>query len=221
MKKYKQIFCGGVTPNREKLKEVEQKLKSAKEKFLELFDKEDRDYINNHTYFAGGCIYSLYNDKPISDFDIFCDNQDSMIFVSSRAEKHRDAIFSTENAVTLHLTEEKPNDFCDYTIYDFQVIKKFYGEPEDVIGEFDFYHNFFAYIKGKIISFYNWRYLATTRLCFNHERGRDIVNVLLRIPKFIKKGFYITKEEHGKIMLKALQDKEQEILELQSAREHY
>jgi hypothetical protein len=48
----------------------------------------------------------------------------------------------------------------------------------------------------------DYSYLTTKKLVFNDLRPRDISGVLLRIPKFIKRGFTITKTEHAKILAK-------------------
>lgn len=201
MKIYKQKIRGEFTPDKTKLKRVESKLFEAKLEFLELFEPRHREYISSHIYFAGGCIYSLYNNKPVSDYDIFCDDLDAIEFIYHNAPKSNIA-FDTKNALTI---KDESHDLI------FQVIKKYYGEPDEVVGQFDFYHNHFAFIGGKVISFYNWRYLNTTKLCFNSNRARDVANVILRIPKFVKKGFTVYKSDHAEILLKVLKNADQEM----------
>lgn len=211
MKTYQQKIRGEFTPDRNKLKRVESKLFEVKLEFLELFESRHREYISRHTYFAGGCIYSLYNNKPVNDYDVFCDDLEAVNFICKNISESI-VVFETKNAVTI---KEKTHDL------DFQIIKKYYGEPDEVVGQFDFYHNHFAFIGGKVISFYNWRYLETTKLCFNATRARDVANVILRIPKFIKKGFTLYKSDHAEILLKVLQNAEQEIESLKSGTTGY
>lgn len=209
MKKYKQKIRGKITPNIEQLKNAEIRLAEAKKDFLSFFPQEHREYIDKHTYFAGGCIYSLYNNKEPTDYDIFCDSKECVEFFSTRMKDRTDTVvFVTDSAISLDG-------------FKYQIIKKWYGEPYKVVGEFDFYHNHFAFINGKIISFHNWRYITIKKLCFNFKRGRDIANVLLRIPKFIERGFYIYKSEHLKIIKKALENSTRELESIKNTREGY
>lgn len=214
MQKYKQIFRGKIIPDKNKIKEAEASLAATQREFLKLFPKDRWHYIKNHTYFAGGCIYSLYNSKAVSDYDVFCDSKHCVELLSSLIGKQENLngytkSFETSNAISL-------TGDCE-----FQIIKKWYGEPSEVVAEFDFYHNHFAFIKGKIISFYNWRYIDVKKLCFNFKRGRDIVNVLLRIPKFIKKGFWIYEQDHLKIIEMALNNSAEELKSIKTTKEHY
>jgi hypothetical protein len=216
MKNYEQEIRGEIIPDLDKLHKAEENLAIAQNKFLNIFEPQDRDYIKSHTYFAGGCIYSIYNNQRPKDYDIFCDSLDIVEFISQEIDSLEKLgivqdIFITSNAISIN----------DYSDYNFQIIKKFYGEPSGVIAQFDFYHNFFAFINGKIISFHNWRYIETKKLCFNFDRARDIGNVILRIPKFVERGFKIYKSDHAKILLMALENASQEIESLKSEKEHY
>lgn len=210
MKNYQQEIRGEVIPDINRLKRIESSLFETKIEFLALFDSWDREYISSHIYFAGGCIYSLYNNKTVNDYDIFCDDINAVQFICNKVPKDY-LVCETENALSIHKLGGS----------EFQLIKKFYGEPDGVVGQFDFYHNHFAFVGGKIISFHNWRYIDTKKLCFNFNRARDIGNVLLRIPKFIEKGFKIYKSDHARILLMALENANQEIESLKSAKEHY
>ncbi len=154
------------------------------DEFLGKFEEPLRSKLKHKLYFAGGCIYCLANDKPVKDYDLFM--------------------------FDLELLEELKQ--CDVFIYvseyalsvgKFQIIYKHYGEPSECVSEFDFMHNMHYYIPTtkKICSGYDdeCKYLHTTELIFNEERARDIEGVLLRIKKFVKRGFSISKETKKKI----------------------
>lgn len=102
---------------------------------------------------------------------------------------------------------------------DWQIITKFVGNPMEVIGEFDFQHNMLFWDDHNLTSPDNISYSHSriddnnniywgepadlyfkNQLIFNDTRPRDISGVLLRIPKFIQRGFTISKEEHSKII---------------------
>lgn len=165
------------------------------EQFLQLIEDLDmRRQLNETLYFAGGCIYCLRNGKEVKDYDLFL--KDSGII---------------EKLVKL--------DFWSYTsdyaltYGKFQIVIKYFGEPESCVGQFDFKHNMHYYIPGdhKIRCAYvdeyldeepdfdHFKYLETNELHFNENRARDIEGVWLRIEKFTSRGMTITKNTKKKI----------------------
>lgn len=60
------------------LTEIKHCLKQEYQKLFDIFYKINKNCRNENqllaynTFIAGGCIYSLYNDLKINDFDIFC-----------------------------------------------------------------------------------------------------------------------------------------------------
>lgn len=153
-----------------------------------------RQAFKDTAYFAGGCIYCLRNDKPVKDYDIFLVDETLI----EDLKKLTIWSFSSEYA----LTHGK-----------FQVVIKYFGEPDDCVGQFDFKHNMHYYIPGtqKVKCAYeeeyfvdepdfdDFKYLQTNELFFNENRARDIEGVLLRVEKFTKRGMTISKETKRKI----------------------
>lgn len=151
--------------------------------FLEKFEEPLKSKLKSKLYFAGGCIYCLANDKPVKDYDMF------MFDLELLDELIKSDVFRYVSPYAL-------------SVGSFQIVHKYYGEPSECIGEFDFMHNMHYYVPftNKLKCAYSsfddndFRYLHTTELIFNESRARDIEGVLLRVKKFVERGFTISKE---------------------------
>jgi hypothetical protein len=175
-------------------KEICMHLDSKLEEFLSrIEDLELKDALKEKLYFAGGCIYCLRNDKTPKDYDMFL-MDDELI---ERLKNLDIWSFTSDYALT-----------CGK----FQIVIKYFGEPDDCVGQFDFKHNMHYYIPGtgKIMCGYtdelhrdpdidDYIYLETNELHFNENRARDIEGVWLRIKKFTDRGMTISKETKKKI----------------------
>ena len=147
--------------------------------------------IKDKIYFAGGCIYSLANNLQPKDYDLFLvDN--SLVDKLKQLDIWN---YTSEYALTLGK---------------YQIVTKYYGEPYDCAGQFDFKHNMYYYkpFTGHIISaneeelekqFDCYNFLHTNELIFNENRARDIEGVLLRIGKFVARGMIISKQAKKEI----------------------
>ena len=150
--------------------------------------------LKENLYFAGGCIYCLRNDKIVKDYDMFLKNETLI----EELKELNIWSFTSEYALTYGK---------------FQLVIKYFGEPDLCVGQFDFKHNMHYYIpwSNKImcsyldelcdgfdvdeeIDFNSYKYLQTNELHFNENRARDIEGVLLRIKKFVDRGMSISKE---------------------------
>lgn len=169
------------------------------EEFLQKIESPAlRNALREKAYFAGGCIYCLRNDKAVKDYDIFLKDE-SLI---GELEQLPIWSFVSEYALTCGM---------------FQVVIKYFGEPEHCVGQFDFKHNMHYYIPGtrKVKCAYeeeyffeepdeepdfdDFKYLQTNELFFNENRARDIEGVFLRVEKFTKRGMTISPETKRKI----------------------
>ena len=138
----------------------------------------------NDFYIAGGCIYSIWNNKEPKDYDFFCTNKKALNKLQLYFETNK-CNYISENAIT-------------YGKYQF--ITKWYGKPEQEVAKFDFKHNMFYYnIKG-LHNLVDRKYLNDNKLVFNNLRSRDVVNVVTRIPKFVSRGMDISREECMEIL---------------------
>ncbi len=173
------------------LTEIPQELDIVFHNFLNLFDDECKTILKEKAYYAGGCIYSLANNKKVNDYDIFLtDNKDMQKLIDLPFWKCK-----TEYALS----------FGKY-----QIITKYYGKPEDCVGEFDFKHHMFYYkpyfgqVK-KVCDGYG--YLFSNRLALNENRARDLEGVYLRIEKFKNRGFVVSEDIEKTILKKTTKKK--------------
>lgn len=151
-------------------------------------------------YFAGGCIYSLWNGQEPKDYDVFCT---SKAFLRSLSNLFK--------AAELTAAPMRASTMTDYTItlvageVTYQFVTAFVGEPEKVVGEFDFMHNMFWFHDGALHchALGDWKYLDSNKLVFNKARGRDAASTITRVPKFVARGMEISRDEMALIMNKA------------------
>lgn len=132
-------------------------------------------------YFAGGCLYCLWNDKEIKDYDIFCTNKSAIQKLKRHFKEHPDLVnCKTSNA---------------YTVGKYQFIIKHVGDPEVEVAKFDFKHNCYYYNYSGIHSIFGWDEIGSKELKFNSTRARDVLNIVTRIPKFVERGMVISQKE--------------------------
>ena len=166
--------------------DLERMLAVEKKKLLSRLPLPIRDYIDRHSYFAGGCVYSLYNGQKPKDYDLFLDSDEAVEKLNAADIEGGD--FKSEYALSLGL---------------YQIVTRFVGAPEEVVAEFDFMHNMFFFRDGKIQNVAPWKYLNTKKLIFNRARARDICGAIMRVPKFVARGMTISKYEMA-VMLNLL-----------------
>lgn len=161
--------------------------------------------LRSQAFFAGGCIYRLYHDEKPKDYDIFL-KSNRLIEDLKNLQLWS---YRSENALTLG---------------NVQIIIKWYGEPEQVVNEFDFLHNMYWYdvYTGSIetVNYIDEKHtkpdycsLIRNVLVFNESRARDIENVYMRIDKFLERGMILPTEEREKILKKCDQKKLKEMIE--------
>lgn len=190
MTKCKQVTWGGVELTE---KEICQHLDAKLNEFLQKIECQTlKDMLKEKLYFAGGCIYCLRNNKVVKDYDMFLRDGDLI-----------------EDLKKLDIW----NFTSDYALScgKFQIIVKYFGDPDSCVAEFDFKHNMHYYIPGSgeircgylnecdEIDFEHYKYLQTNELHFNENRARDCEGVWLRIEKFTDRGMTISKETKKKI----------------------
>jgi len=209
------------------------KLEQNKIDFINFLPEELKEEFNTYSFIAGGAVYCFINNIEINDFDFFLKDQNFANkiykYFNDLKEKNDNEyrafdldvkalnyngrrVIVTPNAITFQAPKESNES-------DWQIVIKFVGPPLEVISEFDFKHNMLYWdnnedgFKDNIRYYYSIprfvmdsedNFYLNKQLNFNSERARDISGVLLRLPKFIKRGFTISKEEHSKIIKKLL-----------------
>jgi len=134
-------------------------------------------------YVAGGAVRSAFAGEKIKDLDIyFLSTSDWEKRKEFANFKNMKFLFGTEFAETYE-TEGVPVQF----------IKRFYGEPERVMSEFDFTISMAAYLPEReefCLGEDFLHHLCERRLVFN-ENTRFPVSSLWRVKKFLKRGYKI------------------------------
>lgn len=174
------------------IQEIERILKIQKEELCCKLPSKLQKEFDEKCYISGGCIYSYVNGEKPKDIDFFVTDEkfiEVLLDFFKHSSNHKS--FITNYAISYR---------------QFQIITKFYGEPEKVVSEFDFLHNmFYLDFNDKIKTLSDFKYLYTSKLYINENRIRDISNVLFRVPKYIARNRTISKYEHCKL-LKKLQE---------------
>lgn len=154
-------------------KELERRFEGLEKLFGDAFRREDY-------YFAGGCIYSMWNDKQPNDYDVFCKNKYAIRRLKKWFRVHKKARIITDNAISMGK---------------YQFVTKHIGSPEVEVGKFDFLHNCYWHEAGHLHALKGWEYLDSNSLHFNSDRARDILNIMTRVPKFVDRGMSVTQAE--------------------------
>lgn len=163
----------------EKINKISLKLQEIISDIQTQIGKENFDFKD--FYFAGGCIYCLWNDKDVKDYDIFCSNKNSINKLKKYFKQNKSkANIITNNAITMGK---------------YQFVIKHIGKPEIEVNKFDFKHNMFYYDNSGLHNLVEWEHLSSNQLVFNSARARDVLNVITRIPKFVSREMEISQAE--------------------------
>jgi len=199
--------------------EVEEILKQEKQNLINLMPEQFKQKIKENAFICGGCIYSLYNNQEPKDYDFFLRDkqlaQDLMdYFKSLDLQPYKNLLQGKYKG--LHLMVSK----YAISIGKYQIIVKYIGEPVEIVEQFDFKHNQFYFENKNVQPVADWEFLDTKRISFNEDKARDICGVILRLPKFVKRGMIVTKKEIAKMLNKlnenGFDESEQEIIKYHS-----
>lgn len=202
--------------HKQKLNDISKHLREVKNELINLLPPHMWQRLESEAYISGGCIYSLYHGKQPKDYDFFLVN-DSLVdelreyFINYAGYHGNDISGGTYNDLPLIITNNA------ISIGNYQIITQWVGEPQDVIGQFDFRHNQFYWKSKRVYTLSDWSYLKGKALVYNEQRARDIVGTIVRVPRFIQRGMTITQKEMSKVLLRlnsvGSTEKEIEILE--------
>nr|WP_285864310.1 hypothetical protein [Lederbergia lenta] len=177
-------------------------LEQEKEHLVELLPNKFRSRFSSESFLSGGAIYSLHNGQEPNDFDFFIDNEKLGLelrnyFNSLLADQSSKEIkVGIYKDVKLVLTDN------GITLGKYQIVTRWYGNPRDVVNEFDFKHNMFYIYKGELNTYSKWEYLDDNVLRYNEKRARDICGTIIRTRKFVERGFKLRNNEMAKMLLK-------------------
>ena len=138
----------------------------------------------------------------MKDYDFFLDNQSVVDELREFFEKDSTLMYKGDIKIGKYQGHRLIVTDNAISIGDYQIITRWVGTPEEVIGDFDFCHNMFYFKDSRIKNLTSWDNLYTRELKFNDERARDIANCIVRMNKFLKRDFTINNREIAKILLK-------------------
>jgi hypothetical protein len=161
-------------------------------------------------FLAGGCIRSLVCGEPISDYDLFGPTKEFLEgCAKDLALDRKGKIWTTQNAFTVLAPPRTPVQFITRWLYidpaelattfDFTVCQAViwfqpaeYADPKE------------AQKKGKWSSWISPRFyadLAAHRLSYTTpQRNEDAGGSMLRVVKFLRKGYNISPESLGRVI---------------------
>ena len=181
------------------------KLNKRLKKLIKMIPKYLRDDFEEEAYIAGGSIYSTYNNMKVNDIDVFIRTEKLKSRLLRYFKELPDLKVKFGDGLTIYIGTFKGKKLVitnnAITIGKYQIVLKDIGEPEEVIGRFDFKHNMHWIENNEIKAVNNIYHLDSKVLQFNNLRARDIVSTIMRIPKFLNKGFELEDKELGLMLL--------------------
>lgn len=181
-------------------------LENHKQQLINILPEYLQSDFEMESYIAGGSIYTMYHSYEFKDIDFFV-----------RTQELKDKLlqyFKTLDGLKIKLFDSSQMWIGKYdnqdliitnnaiSIGDYQIILKDVGNPEEVVGQFDFHHNMFYIEDGKLKRLVPLSALEGNQLIYNEERARDIVGTVMRVPKFVSRGMIIKHKQLAKILLK-------------------
>lgn len=147
---------------------------------------------------AGGCIRSLVAGEPVADFDLFGSSKEMLeLAAKDLTISRKGRLYSTDNAFTVLTPNRAPIQFIHRWVYQ---------SPQDVGNDFDFSiaqavvwwaphpdpENPDAGEWMSAVSEFFYSDLASKRLRYlAPARAEDAGGSLLRVRKFLKRGYHI------------------------------
>lgn len=144
---------------------------------------EARSISLNSLYVAGGAIASIANRTRANDYDIFFktveDKNKTLEILKQCVNINKNLFIVTDNAITFKSSPA------------IQFILKVYGNPEEVIQNFDFLHtqNYYDF-STKTLVIKNLEIIKSKELIYNNKATHPL-SALTRIYKFMNKGYKI------------------------------
>ena len=181
-------------------------LENEKLKLIDLLPLHLQEQFKEESFIAGGSIYSVYNNKPVNDIDVFIESLELKIALGVYF-KRVDGLTTLKRGkqkVKIGIYKGRKLVITDnaITIGNYQIILREIGEASDVVSRFDFKHNMYYIKNHKFYSVAEIFYLDLNQLIFNDNRSRDVAGALMRVHKFIEKGFTISQKELATILLR-------------------
>ena len=155
---------------------------------------------------AGGALTSVFSNQPINDFDIYFKSKEGFERVNNTMKIHNKVLFETSSAITYEYSITTRRITQTYKV---QLIKFNFGEPDEIIKNFDFTICQAAYDFEMETFHFNghfFKHLAQKKLVYNPNCLKPFSS-LVRTKKFEQRGYTISKLELLKVAISISQVK--------------
>lgn len=177
-----------------KTNQINKLLQGVYNDFLEHISNESiKDIFKDKSFVTGGCIPSMAMDEFVNDYDIYLFDKKSVDAVKSYFQNvHQQEKQPVEIAVKpkykVNLITENAINLSDKI----QIITKYYGEPIDVVGSFDFQHikSWFRFNSEIIFCDEFYRLIHEKELVYTGSEYP--LSSFFRVKKYIKKGWNVS-----------------------------
>jgi len=207
-----------------KLKTIKKEIVNHFDKFCEsITDKKVQAMVQRNTILAGGSIASMFQQESVRDFDFYFRNKETVLavleyYLYKAGINNNIIIKKTDDRIKLHISSAgliklKPRKDAKFAPIVFsdnaitltdktQLILRFFGEPEQILENYDFAHvtNYWTSWDQQIVT----NELALTCLLTKelvYQGSLYPLASLFRIRKFINRGWSITAGHVLKIAL--------------------
>jgi hypothetical protein len=181
-----------------RIEKIEKLLHGMIDSFCESITDDDVcDIIKYKSFIAGGCIPSMLLDQYVNDFDIYLENKTSVEIV----KKYFNTLTVQPEKFKVNLITENAINLSDKI----QIITKYYGNPIHVVNKFDWAHikSYYKYDEKLFIKDDVFKMIHEKELIYT---GSDFpLSSLLRMQKFIKKGWHVSTKTIVNIVLDIVQ----------------
>jgi len=186
----------------DKLNQISKQITRGLDFFYKRFPLDLAVHLKENGFVGGGCIYSMFQDGTYKDIDIFFKHEYVVKLVEDLLRK--ECRLEVEQGIETGVWQGLRVVITDnaISIGEFQLIKKDFGKPEDVVSRFDFKHNMFWIEDGRVKSLSNLSYLTSNKLVLNELRPRQMAGVMVRVAKYTSRGMNLSSSEMCKIILK-------------------
>lgn len=197
-----------------KAKQIEKLLKGMYDKFFDTFDDAElRHNLKHKTFISGGCIPSMLMNEFVNDFDIYFENKSDAEWVRKYYKDKSKNVDKTQKFHIKLITDNAIN-LSDKI----QLITRFTGTPEEVTNNFDWAHikSYYKYPDKLIIIPDTYRLIVEKELIYTGSKYQ--LSSLLRLKKYIKKGWNVSTKTMVHIVLDILKefDKNKKIVKQKS-----
>jgi hypothetical protein len=154
--------------------------------------------LKEKAYITGGCIPSMISDQWVNDFDIYLKDKESVDIIKTYFTENKNSYNKDRKKYKCNLITDNAINLSDKI----QIITKWYGEPKEVVNNFDWAHikSFYDIKEGKLTLCDNVYQLIVEKE-LKYTGSKYPLSSLFRLNKYIAKGWTISNFDLLKIIM--------------------